>query len=81
MSSAPAISGPQVTEVISIDRNSHPQRPADTPMVAITPRNRAHFVASGPPASLASDDLELIFANTQQNYTHQWVPAGDFTAP
>eukprot|EP00971_Amphidinium_carterae_P073655 1456230-Amphidinium_carterae.1 len=39
-------------------------------MVAITPRNRAHFVASGSPAPLSSDV-------TQQTYTHQWVPAGD----
>eukprot|EP00971_Amphidinium_carterae_P342717 6482122-Amphidinium_carterae.1 len=70
----PAISGPEVTEVISIDRNSHPQRPADTPMVAITPRNRTHLVASGSSAPLSSDA-------TQQPYTHQWIPAGDFAAP
>eukprot|EP00971_Amphidinium_carterae_P148133 2935947-Amphidinium_carterae.1 len=50
-------------------------------MVALTPRNRAHFVASGSPAPFASDDLDHILANTQQNYTHQWVPAGDFSAP
>eukprot|EP00971_Amphidinium_carterae_P182862 3628879-Amphidinium_carterae.1 len=81
MSSTPAISGPQVQEPISIDHTSHPQRPSDAPMVALTPRNRAHFVASRSPAPLASDDIDHILANTHQNYTHQWVPAGDFSAP
>eukprot|EP00971_Amphidinium_carterae_P180539 3580775-Amphidinium_carterae.1 len=70
----PAISGPEVAEVTVIDHNNHPQeQPPDTAMVAITPRNSDHLVASGTPAPLP--------ANGQQPSTHHWIPAGDFTSP
>eukprot|EP00971_Amphidinium_carterae_P224608 4455771-Amphidinium_carterae.1 len=73
-SSVPAISGPQVTEAISIDHNAAPQqKPADGITIsAMTPRGQ-HYIPSGTAAPLQPDH--------GGESTHQWIPAGDFTSP
>eukprot|EP00971_Amphidinium_carterae_P080171 1586503-Amphidinium_carterae.1 len=74
MSAAPAISGPQVTEAISIDHNTAPQQPAadGIHISVVTPRGQ-HYIAAGTSAPLQPDH--------GGESTHRWVPAGEFSAP